>query len=323
MRTHFHHLAPKTLAALITVGLLSGCATTNNPNDPLEGFNRGVYQFNDAADKAVIKPVATVYNTVVPKPARIGVSNFFSNLGDVIVVFNDILQFKLKQAVNDSARVIFNSTFGIFGLIDIASAAGIEKHDEDFGQTLGYWGFNSGPYLVLPLLGPSSVRDGIGSAVDYQIDPIMQLGDIPTRKKTIVLKVTSVRSDTLEAEKVFEEAALEPYAFLRDAYLQRRRDQVYDGNPPQDKNGSQSSGRLDGDEEVVSENDTDAQKAIATPSAELSPQLTINPDMEVISDVPVAEVVEVAEEAATPVNAVSLNAASAQAPQVAKFWFSN
>ena len=156
------------ITAVMAVGLFGGCASTpHNPDDPFESFNRGVYQFNDTADKAVIKPVATAYHAVVPKPVRTGVSNFFSNLNDVVVVFNDVLQFKLKQAVSDSARVIFNSTFGILGLIDIASDAGIPKHNEDFGQTLGYWGFNSGPFLMLPLFGPSSFRDGIGLAVDY------------------------------------------------------------------------------------------------------------------------------------------------------------
>jgi phospholipid-binding lipoprotein MlaA len=323
MKIHFSRLCPKILAALLALAVLGGCATTNNPNDPLEPFNRGVYQFNDAADKAIVKPVASAYNAVIPKPARTGISNFFSNLEDVITVVNDILQFKLKQAVSDSARVIFNSTFGIFGLIDIASDAGLPKHDEDFGQTLGYWGFNTGPYLVLPLLGPSNIRDGIGLAVDNQIDPLFQLHDIRTRNKTIALKVVSVRSDTLDAEKVFEEAALDPYAFLRDAYLQRRRDQVYDGNPPRDANNNQS--RLD-EEEEVSEYDVETQTEVVAPSSsELSPQLTITPDTEALPEGSAAEVLDKptpAEEEAHS-NAAPVDAASVQATQVVRFWFSN
>jgi len=212
--------------------MLGGCATTNGPNDPIESFNRGVYKFNDVADRAIIKPVALAYSATIPKPARTGIRNFFSNLEDVVTVVNDILQFKFEQAVSDSARVIFNSTFGLFGLIDIASDAGLQKHNEDFGQTLGYWGFGTGPYLVLPLLGPSNIRDAIGLTVDSQISPPLMLDDIRTRSKVVTLRVVSARSGALGMGKIFEEAALDPYVFLRDTHLQRRRNQVYDGNLP-------------------------------------------------------------------------------------------
>lgn len=314
-----------TLGALVTaLGLLGGCASgPSNPDDPFEPFNRGVYKFNDGADKVVIKPAASVYHEIVPKPARTAVSNFFSNLDDVVVVFNDILQFKFKQAVADSARVIFNSSFGLFGFIDIMSDAGLPKHDEDFGQTLGYWGFNSGPFLMLPFFGPSSFRDGIGLFVDYRLDPIRQIDDISTRNTVIAGKVVSVRSDTLDAEKVFEEAALDPYAFLRDAYRQRRRDQVYDGNPPHEEN-HQGKNRIDDEEKFSSESDESQPKAQATSAEKPGDSSGQTNKEEPAKTSEVSQELKPAEkETASSARAVSINAASAQAPQVLRFWFSN
>lgn len=215
--------------------VLSGCATNGVEHDPLEPLNRGVYRFNDAVDKAVLKPVARGYKAVVPSPVRSGVSNFFSNLDDVIVTFNNVLQLKVDPSFRSASRVIVNSTFGVFGLFDVATPWGLEKSNEDFGQTLGYWGVGPGPYLVLPLVGPSSVRDGAGRLVDAQIDPVWNVDHIPTRNSLVALKTIDLRASLLDVERVLDEAALDPYVFLREAYLQRRKSLVYDGNPPREK----------------------------------------------------------------------------------------
>lgn len=214
----------------IVFGVVAGCATTGNPRDPLEPMNRGIYGFNQGIDKAVIKPVAQGYRTVVPSPVRTGVKNFFSNLNDVIVVANDLLQFKIGQAFSDTGRILVNSTIGILGILDVATHMGLEKHNEDFGQTLGYWGLDSGPYLVLPFLGPSSFRDTFGLAVDAQIDPVLNYDDVSERNGALALRIIDSRSRTLDAGNLLDEAALDPYEFLRDAYLQRRESLVRDGN---------------------------------------------------------------------------------------------
>lgn len=225
-RVHLH------ITALAVALLLGACATNGNKADPLEPLNRGIYRFNDVADKTVLKPVARAYKAVTPVPVRTSVRNFFSNLDDVLVTANELLQFKFRNAAGDASRVIFNTTFGVAGLFDVASAWGLEKHDEDFGQTLGYWGIGNGPYLVLPLLGPSTLRDTLGLVVDNEGDMVTNIGDVPTRNSAIALRFTDYRASLLDTEKIFEEAAIDPYLFLRDAYLQRRRGLVYDGNPP-------------------------------------------------------------------------------------------
>jgi len=226
------HRANLVTTALAGALLLGGCASNGSRIDPLEPLNRGIYRFNDVADKAVLKPVARAYKAVTPVPVRTVVSNFFSNIDDVLVTANDVLQFKFRRAAGDASRVIFNSTFGVAGLFDVATAWGLEKHNEDFGQTLGYWGIGNGPYLVLPLLGPSTLRDTLGLVVDNQGDWVTNIGDVPTRNSGIGLRFTDHRAGLLDTEKILEEAALDPYLFLRDAYLQRRRSLVYDGNPP-------------------------------------------------------------------------------------------
>ena len=213
--------------------LLSGCASTQNPQDPLEPLNRGIYHFNDKLDKVIVKPVAKVYVKVTPEPIRNMVRNFFSNLDDVVVTINDLLQLKFAQAASDSARFVFNSTFGIFGLFNFADH--LEKHNEDFGQTLGYWGIGSGPYIVLPFFGPSNLRDGAGLYVDSLASPMQEIDHIPTRNQLYATKVTSVRADLLKQEEVLDAAAVDRYAFLRDAYLQRRQSLVHDGDPPREK----------------------------------------------------------------------------------------
>jgi len=217
---------------------LTGCATTSsyrNPKDPLEPINRTVYKFNDTMDTIALRPMAQGYKAVVPPTGRTMVHNFFSNLDDVIVTVNDLLQFKFKQAFSDTGRVLINSTVGAVGLVDAASHVGYPKHDEDFGQTLGYWGVPPGPYLVLPFLGPSDVRDGIGRYVDSYPSQFRRIYSIRTRNQLYLLDAVSARAELLDQEGMLEGAALDEYSFIRDAYLSRRRNLVYDGNPPRIK----------------------------------------------------------------------------------------
>lgn len=221
------------LAALVAA-LLTGCATSGNPRDPVEGFNRAVFSFNEGVDKAVIKPVAQGYEAAVPLPARTGVSNFFANLQDLWIGLNNLLQGKPKQALSDVGRFAMNSTVGILGLFDVASEAGLEKHDEDFGQTLGRWGVGDGAYLVLPIIGPRTVRDTVGYAADTWVDPVWNLDHVATRNVLVATRLISLRAELLQADKPLEEAALDKYAYVRDAYLQRRRSLIHDGRPPRD-----------------------------------------------------------------------------------------
>jgi phospholipid-binding lipoprotein MlaA len=221
-----------SLLLVITGLLLGGCAAApaKNPADPFEPLNRGVYQFNDGLDRAVAKPVAQGYDALMPEPGKIMVSNFFSNLDDILVTLNDLLQFKFAQAASDGSRVIFNSTFGIFGLLDVTDR--LPKHNEDFGQTLGYWGVKSGPYLVLPVLGPSTVRDSIGFYVDTRPSQMRRVSHMRTRNQLYLTRGVNRRAQLLEQEKILEGAAIDRYELIRDAYLQRRLSLVYDGNPP-------------------------------------------------------------------------------------------
>lgn len=229
-------LALFKLPTLLLLGFfLTGCATPYNRKDPLEPLNRAVFGFNEAVDNAILKPVAKGYKAVTPEPIEMMIGNFFSNLDDVLVTINDLLQLKFIEALSDSGRVLINSTVGLFGLVDVASAIGLEKRNEDFGQTLGRYGIASGPYLVLPLLGPSSLRDAIGRVADSKIDPLYRIDHISTRNRALALKFTDARARALDVEKTLEEAALDKYEFVRDAYLQRRRSLVHDGNPPRRK----------------------------------------------------------------------------------------
>lgn len=221
-----------TTALLISPMLLIGCAGAHNPNDPLEPLNRGIYRFNDTVDKAVIKPVAQGYSAVMPAVGKTMVSNFFSNLDDVVVTANDLLQFKLVQGFSDGMRVFVNTTIGVFGLIDVASTGELKKHNEDFGQTLGKWGVGNGPYLVLPILGPSTLRDSAGLYVDGYSSPVYQIKHMRTRNQAYLARGTNLRAELLDQEKVLREAMLDPYEFTRDSYLLYRKNLVYDGNPP-------------------------------------------------------------------------------------------
>lgn len=231
--THGHmRLAAAIAAALV----LSGCATSQNPQDPLEKYNRAVFTFNDAVDRTVLKPTATAYKNTLPSFAQTGVNNFFGNLSDVWSAVNNLLQGKGQAGMGDVTRVAVNSTFGIMGLLDIASEAGIQKHNEDFGQTLGTWGVPSGPYLMLPLLGPSTVRDTAALPADMAGDPWGYKEPVNWRNIGKAVNIVDKRANLLDASNLLEEAALDRYEFIRDGYMQRRQSQVYDGNVPrQDK----------------------------------------------------------------------------------------
>lgn len=231
-------MRPSSSLLLAGCFALTGCSTLHLSAaslevDPFEPFNRKVYAFNDAVDKAAIKPVAQVYAKVMPATAKTLVNNFFSNLDDVTVTANDLLQLKFAQAASDGSRVLFNSTFGVFGLLNVTTR--LEKHNEDFGQTLGYWGCNSGPYLIIPFWGPSSVRDGAGLYADTYVGAIGNTGHIPTRNTAFALNTFNNRVNLLDTEKVLDEATIDRYSSLRDAYLMRRKNLVYDGNPPRIK----------------------------------------------------------------------------------------
>lgn len=226
------------LSLLISSLILTGCSTLHLSaytleKDPFEPFNRRVYVFNDTIDQAVLKPVAQSYAKIMPGPAKTMVNNFFSNLDDVVVTANDLLQFKFIQASSDGSRVIFNTIFGVFGLLNVTDR--LEKHNEDFGQTLGYWGLPSGPYLMVPFWGPSSMRDGAGLYADTFVSVISNTQHVPTRNSTWAFKSFNTRVNLLDQEKVLDDATIDRYSFLRDAYLMHRQSLVYDGNPPRRK----------------------------------------------------------------------------------------
>jgi phospholipid-binding lipoprotein MlaA len=209
---------------------LAGCATgpNANPKDPLEPFNRNVNSFNDTVDKAVLKPVATVYRDVAPDLVRTSVSNFFENLRDVWSAINAALQLRPREAAENFMRFNVNTVFGMGGLVNVASEMGIERTRLDFGQTLGRWGIPAGPYLVLPLFGPSSVRDAAGFAVESRGDLIQGVDDVRARNSLLVLRAVETRANLLRATSMLEGAALDPYTFTRDIYLQRRQSQIED-----------------------------------------------------------------------------------------------
>lgn len=224
------------LAAMLALAGLGGCASVPRPTpaDPLEGWNRGVQRFNDEVDAAVLKPVATAYRDVLPEPVRDGVGNFFGNLDDVWSAANQLLQGKLEAALNMTLRVGVNTVFGLGGVLDPASEAGLERQSEDFGQTLGRWGLPPGPYLVLPLLGPSSVRDTAGLPLDMAATSTGHLIDPEGAANwATALRVVDTRARLLDATRLLDDIALDRYSFLRNAYLARRRNLVWDGNPPE------------------------------------------------------------------------------------------
>ncbi len=216
--------------------LITACATTapgagSDPRDPYENYNRSMFTFNKTLDDNVLKPVATGYANVVPAVVRDAIGNFFANIGDVWTAANNYMQGKPKDGTTDLVRVIFNSTLGIVGLIDVATPIGLPKHEEDFGQTLGVWGAKSGPYFVLPLFGPSTVRDALAKPVDLYADPLTASNDVPVRAKNTgrALRLVDDRAAVLDSTAILEGVALDPYQFFRDAYLQRRESRVRDG----------------------------------------------------------------------------------------------
>jgi phospholipid-binding lipoprotein MlaA len=219
---------------LVIVALSAGCASgpSANPRDPLEPFNRGVFKFNDAVDRAVLKPVSTVYVEIAPSLVRKGVTNFFENLEDAWSFVNNGLQFKGQAATESLFRFGVNSTLGLGGLFDVASEMRLDKHSKDFGHTLGFWGVGPGPYLVLPIFGPSTVRDGIARLVDSQGDIAGNIGHVPTRNSVAFVRGVDKRAGLLKATAMLDEIALDRYTFSRDSYLQSRRSAIYDGNPP-------------------------------------------------------------------------------------------
>ena len=218
-----------TFITICLITLMTGCTTVEN-KDPLEGINRGVYKFNDVSDKALFKPIAGAYKAVMPTPVQSGVNNFFANLKTFVTSINQVLQFKFSKAAESAGRFVINSTIGIAGLFDVASKQGIPQYKEDFGQTLGYWGVGNGAYLMLPILGPSTLRDTVGLVTEtYTVDPLMYIDDVAVRNSLVATKFIDARAQLLPGSDLLDEAALDPYAFMRDAYLQRRANQVADG----------------------------------------------------------------------------------------------
>lgn len=232
-----------SLLLLLPFLLTSGCSYIpfvddgDREPDPWENMNRSVTKFNEGLDDYVLKPVAKGYRAITPEPVDKGISNFFSNLDDVTVFINDLFQFKLFQATSDLARLTVNSTMGIAGIFDVATIIGLEKHHEDFGQTLGMWGAPEGPYLVLPFFGPSTLRDGTSKLlVDWRTDPLYYYDENKTRQYSLyALDFVDTRADLLHASSIIEKSSTDAYLFTREAYLQRRRNLVYDGNPPEDE----------------------------------------------------------------------------------------
>lgn len=230
--------------------LLTGCAATQgqpHPQDPFESFNRSMYSFNDTVDAAILKPVATVYRDVTPELARDGVTNFFGNIGEVWSFVNNSLQGQGQGAYNSVVRFTINSVFGIGGLFDVASEAGIERRKQDFGQTLGRWGISTGPYLVLPLLGPATVRDAVALPVDWLGDPLSYINDIPVRNSMYGLQLVNKRARLLKTSDMLDSVALDKYSLVRDVYLRSRSNsaEASDGRLPDYDN----DGKLPPDDE--------------------------------------------------------------------------
>jgi phospholipid-binding lipoprotein MlaA len=251
----FRNLSGRALLAIGVLLFLAGCATTGgDARDPFEGFNRSMYGFNQSVDEAVLKPVAKAYKEGLPEIVQTGVRNFFSNLADIFISVNNLLQGKVIEAANDGMRFAVNTTIGGLGVLDWASEMGLEKHNEDFGQTIGRWGVGEGPYIVWPLVGSSTARDSVGGVIDVWADPVSNHRPIAGRNVMYVTRVIGKRADLLDASRILEEAALDKYVFERDAYLQRRRNLIHDGNPPRESArtnpASQATGNPQGDSVV-------------------------------------------------------------------------
>jgi phospholipid-binding lipoprotein MlaA len=232
--------APVLLAVALALGPLAGCETVRAARagpgqrlDPWENFNRKVFAFNESLDANLLKPVATAYVNVIPQPVRTSVTNFFGNMLDAWSAVNNVLQGKFDHAAQDMVRVGTNTLFGMFGAVDVAADMGLDHQYEDFGQTLGRWGFGAGAYLVIPVLGPSSVRDAIGLPFDRAASPALLINDGRTKIGVTLIQLVNTRASLLGATNVIDEIALDKYTFIRDAYLARRRSLVFDGDAPQ------------------------------------------------------------------------------------------
>jgi phospholipid-binding lipoprotein MlaA len=226
---------PRLAVAFTTALTLAGCAMGPTREDPFEPMNRVSYKVHQVVDGRIVKPVVQAYVDYTPQPVRLAVTNFFGNIDDMFSVINDMLQGKGDKAGNDLGRVITNTGFGVLGLIDVAGSAGIPKGNEDFGQTFGVWGIPQGPYLFIPLFGPTTVRDGSGWLIRGYASPVGHIDDIATRNLLWALNLIDLRASALQAENLVNQAALDPYTFIRRSYLQRRQYLVYDGNPPPPK----------------------------------------------------------------------------------------
>ncbi len=268
-----HDTAAKALA-LSACLLLAGCATTQrapSPQDPWEGMNRATFRFNDALDRAVLKPVAKGYREYVPRFAQTGINNFLTNLAYPTTIVNNVLQLKLLDAAGDTARFVINSTLGLAGLFDPATDAGLPRNDEDFGQTLGWWGVKPGPYLVLPLLGPSTLRDTPARAADYYTDLSNHVDDDEAEIGLNVLSVIDTRARLLPAERALE-GAFDRYALVRNAFLERREFQVRDGDvATEPADAGFSDDELDQLEQDMAEEDAAAAAPAADPEAAAAP----------------------------------------------------
>ena len=224
------------LVGLLAAGCASNPSRVVDPRDPLEPFNRAVFRFNTDFDKAFMQPLARGYKAITPEVVDRGITNFFNNIDDFTSFVNNVLQFKMSRAGSDVGRMFMNSTVGILGFFDVATNAGLPSYKEDFGQTLGYWGLPAGAYFMLPIFGPSTMRDNIGFAGDIVTDPFFNIDTGKIYWGFVALRMVDFRADRLAAGEILEDAALDPYIFLRDAYLQRRESLVYDGNPPESEN---------------------------------------------------------------------------------------
>ena len=232
------HSLIKKLFLLLSLIMLSACASVPGgptEGDPFESFNRAMFNFNEGLDEYILKPVAQGYDKAMPEPVKTGVTNVFNNLDDIFVIINDLLQFKLTQFTQDTGRFIINSTFGIFGLFDVATQMGLPKHNEDFGQTFATWGIGKGPYVVLPFFGPRTLRGTGGFIIESIYDPLYNIEDNDAALYgSVALRAIDARYKLLKASNVVEQAALDKYSFIRDAYLQHRKNLIYDGNPPEE-----------------------------------------------------------------------------------------
>ncbi|WP_230411871.1 MlaA family lipoprotein [Denitromonas iodatirespirans] len=225
----------RALAALLATVAVAGCATAGDPRDPWEGYNRAMYSFNEGVDKAVFKPLAIGYDEVAPLPVKAAVGNFFGNIEDLWTGLNNLLQGKGGDGAADIGRVLINTTVGILGVFDVATEMGMEKRDEDFGQTLAVWGVSDGPYFVVPFFGPRTLRDAVALPADLYGNSWVQPADIAARNTTTGLKMVHARASLLGADRAATQGSLDKYAYIRDFYLQQRRYEIYDGQPPRER----------------------------------------------------------------------------------------